>query len=185
MGWGDVISIELGLGNAALNASNASTLQQMKLQQVGEAMYREFISYMRNGVFNLKQAAETVLADEETSPLKAAGAMRILDYQLSSSGITPEMFPELADKEYVAATVKLVSGNSRRMYAALDVDGKKQVDQLVEHLELLPEFQYYLEHADTMSRLHVDEGAANLDNSTEKRGVLSPSLFSYLALCLL
>ena len=82
MGWGDVISIGLGLGNAALNASNASMLQQMKTQQVGEALYREFINSLRNSIFNLNQAAEDVLRGEAAAPLKAAGAMRILDLSL-------------------------------------------------------------------------------------------------------
>lgn len=168
MGWGDVISIGLGLGNAALNASNASTLQQMKLQQAGEAMYREFISLARNGLFNLKQTAESVLADEGDTPLKATGAMRILDEQLSSSGITPDLFPELVDKEYAAATVKLINGNSSRLYAALDADDKKQVDQLVMHLQRLADLRYYLGHADDASRLKAAKSAPSVDESPLK-----------------
>lgn len=172
MGWGDVISIGLGLGNAALNASNASTLQQMKLEQASEAIYREFISFARNGLFHLKQTAENVLAGEEESPLKAAGAMRILDNQLSSSGITPDLFPELVDKEYAAATAKLISGNSNRMYAALDADRKTQVDQLVEHMQQLTDLQYYLEHADSVSRLRTNENANNVGGAMQNKGCL-------------
>ena len=172
MGWGDVISIGLGLGNAALNASNASTLQQMKLQQATEAMYREFISFARNGLFHLKQTAENVLAGEEESPLKAAGAMRILDNQLSSSGITPDLFPELVDKEYAAATAKLISGNSNRMYAALDADGKTQVDQLAEHMQRLSDLQYYLDHADNASRLKAVKTSTIDGNPVQNKGCL-------------
>lgn len=161
MGWGDVISIGLGLGNAALNASNAGTLQQMKLQQAGEAVYREFVNVMRNGMFNLKQTAEGVLAGEEASPLQAAGAMRILDHQLSMSGITPDLFSEMADKEYAAATARLISSNSSRMYAALDKAGQAQVDQLLEHMRLLPDSRYYLEHVDQASRLRESGGIVN------------------------
>lgn len=172
MGWGDVISIGLGLGNAALNASNASTLQQMKLQRASEAIYREFINLLRNGMFNLKQTAEDVLAGEEASPLQAAGAMRILDYQLSASGVTPDLFPEISDKEYAAATSRLINSNSSRMYAALDDHGKKQVDELLVHLKRLPELQYYLEYADNLSRLQAGEAVSNVGNSTEKKGCL-------------
>jgi hypothetical protein len=172
MGWGDVISIGLGLSNLAVNASNASTLEQLKAQQVGEVLYREFISAMRNGMFNLKQTAESVLAGEEESPLKAAGAMRILDHQLSSSGVTPDLFPELSDKEYAAATARLVSSNSKRMYDALDIDGKKQVDQLVEHLKRLADLQYYLEHADNASRLKAAETSTNDGNTFQNKGCL-------------
>lgn len=172
MGWGDVISIGLGLGNLAVNASNASTLEQLKAQQAGEALYREFITAMRNGMFNLKQTAENVLAGEEESPLKAAGAMRILDHQLSSSGVTPDLFPELSDKEYAANTAKLVSGNSKRMYAALDADGKIQVDQLVEHLRQLADLQYYLEHTDNVSRLRAEENATNVNSIGQNKGCL-------------
>ncbi len=53
MGWGDVISIGLGLGNLAVNANNASQLQQMKMQQASEALIREFFNALRTGMFNL------------------------------------------------------------------------------------------------------------------------------------
>lgn len=172
MGWGDVISIGLGIGNMAINSANASTLQQMQLQQASEAVYREFISFARNGLFGLKQTAENVLVDEGDSPLKAAGAMRILDYQLSSSGITPDLFPELVDKEYAAATAKLINGNSNRMYAALDTDGRKRVDQLVEHLQQLADLQYYLEHADNASRLKAIVTPTNVGNPAKNKGCL-------------
>lgn len=172
MGWGDVISIGLGLGNAALNAANASTLQQMKLQQAGEALYREFIDAMRNGIFNLKQAAEGVLAAEGTSPLQAAGAMRILDYQLSSSGVTPDLFPDLADKEYAAATARLIGGNSNRLYAALDKAEQAQVDQLVEHIRLLPDCRYYVENADQAIRLREAQGVVDAGGIMKMNGCL-------------
>lgn len=153
MGWGDVISIGLGLGNAAINASNASTLQQMKMQQAGEALYREFIGAIRNGIFNLNQTAEDVLRGEATAPLTAAGAMRILDYQLTTSGVTLDLFTDLADKKFAADTVRLISSNSSRMYAALDKAEQTQIDQLVEHVRRLPDCHYYLEKADDASRL--------------------------------
>ena len=172
MGWGDVISIGLGLGNAAINASNANTLQQMKIQQVGEVLYREFVSAMRNAIFELKQTAEGVLAGEGASPLKAAGAMRILDHKLATSGITPDLFPELADKEYVAATANLVHSNSHRLYTALDKVQQAQVDQLVEHVRRLADYHYYLEHADGVSRLRIAKAETNGSSSALPKGCL-------------
>jgi len=186
MGWGDVISIGLGLGNLAVNSSNAATLQQMKLQQANEALYREFIGLMRNGMFNLKQTAESVLAGEEELPLKAAGAMRILDYKLSSSGITPDLFTELSDKEYAAATAKLINSNSNRMYAALDIDGKQKADRLVEHLQRLADLQYYVEHADGASRLQATKSAAGVDNNTQKKwGLIAIGLILFSGLLMM
>lgn len=172
MGWGDVISIGLGLGNAAINASNASTLQQMKMQQAGEALYREFVSAMRNAIFELKQTAEGVLAGEGASPLKAAGAMRILDHKLATSGITPDLFPELADKEYVAITANLVHSNSHRLYTALDKVQQAQVDQLLEHIRRLADYHYYLEHADGVSRLRQIKGVNNSGGTGQYKGCL-------------
>ncbi|MBP6015294.1 MAG: hypothetical protein KA586_01095 [Candidatus Promineofilum sp.] len=172
MSWGDVISIGLGLGNMALNAGNAGKLQQMQMEKVSEALFREFISMLRNGIFNLKQTAEGVLAGEETSPLQAAGAMRILDYQLSASGITPEMFPELADMEYAAATTKLISSNSGRMYATLDANGKERVDQLLGHMHQLADLRYYLDHADNASRLRAEQTAPDVNGIRQNKGCL-------------
>jgi hypothetical protein len=157
MGWGDVISIGLGLGNIAINAGNANTLQEMKMQQAGEALYRDFINVMRNGMFNLKQTAEDVLASEATEPLKAAGAMRILDRQLTATSLTPDLFPEFADKDYVSKVIKLIRENSYRMYTNLDKPRQAQVDQLVEHVSRLPDYRYYLQN--------LDEGDSMLDAS--------------------
>lgn len=174
MGWGDVISIGLGLGNMAINSSNASKLEQMKLQQAGEALYREFITFMRNGLFNLKQTAESVLASEAESPLKAAGAMRILEYQLSDSGITPDMFSELPDKEYAAATFKLVKGNSSRLYASLPAAEQSQVDQLVQHMRQLPEYRYHLENADNVNRLREAQSTVENGGNPRVEGCILP-----------
>ncbi len=167
MGWGDVISIGLGLGNLAINSSNAGKLQQMKLQHAGEALYREFINTLRSGMFNLKQTTEGILAGEEASPLQAAGAMRILDYQLSASGVTPDLFPELADKEYAAATAKLISSNSNRMHAALDKTEQSQVDQLVQYVRQLTDCHYYLENADNADYLR--EAKSIIENGGRAR----------------
>lgn len=166
MGWGDVISIGLGLGNMAVNAGNASTLQQMKMQQAGEALMREFQSMLRNGIFNLNQTAEEVLRSEPAAPLKAAGAMRILDHQVSTLGLTPDLFTELTDKKFAADTTGLIRNNNGRMYAALDKDGQVQVDQLLEFIRRLSDIHYYLEKAGDVARLRsasmVDTNSAGI-----------------------
>lgn len=168
MGWGDVISIGLGLGNLAVNANNASTLQQMKMQQASEALIREFFNALRTGMFNLNQTAEDVLRSEASAPLKAAGAMRILDYQLTASGVTPDVFTDLGDKKFAADTGRMIRENSGRMYAALDTVGQSQVDQLVEHVRRLADYHYYLENFHSAQRLQ--EAQAILTQNPNRAG---------------
>ncbi len=168
MGWGDVISIGLGLGNLAVNANNASQLQQMKMQQASEALIREFFNALRTGMFNLNQTAEDVLRSEATAPLKAAGAMRILDYQLTASGVTPDVFTDLGDKKFAADTGRMIRENSGRMYAALDTVGQSQVDQLVEHVRRLADYHYYLENFHSAQRLQ--EAQAILAQNPNRAG---------------
>lgn len=168
MGWGDVISIGLGLGNLAVNANNASQLQQMKMQQASEALIREFFNALRTGMFNLNQTAEDVLRSEASAPLKAAGAMRILDYQLTASGVTPDVFTDLGDKKFAADTGRMIRENSGRMYAALDTVGQSQVDQLVEHVRRLADYHYYLENFHSAQRLQ--EAQAILAQNPNRAG---------------
>lgn len=80
-------------------------------------------------MFNLNQTAEDVLRSEASAPLKAAGAMRILDYQLTASGMTPDFFTDLSDKKFAVDTARLIRESSGRMYASLDNIGQSQVDQ--------------------------------------------------------
>ncbi len=109
-----------------------------------------------------------MLRSEASAPLKAAGAMRILDYQLTASGVTPDVFTDLGDKKFAADTGRMIRENSGRMYAALDTVGQSQVDQLVEHVRRLADYHYYLENFHSAQRLQ--EAQAILAQNPNRAG---------------
>jgi len=152
--------IAMGWLNTALNAAslgadlyNAAQLSTLRRQGADAALIQAFIRHLRDQIFQFKQAADNALAMEARSPLAAAGAISVVADRLHDSGVTPELFPELGDKEYAAQTIRLIEENHRRLMARLTPAEQGEVARVVAAADRLPDYNYYLENYDDGRRL--------------------------------
>lgn len=150
MGWFNTM---LNMATAASAAYSASQLRAMREQQAEAAAIQAILSHLRNQVFQLRQMAESALSFEAQSPKVAAGALGVVQMQIKEAGIVPDLFPDLADKEYAAQTYRLVANNQRRLYALLTPDERQEVQQFLEVSKRLADCNYYLEHYEDGRRL--------------------------------
>lgn len=149
MGWLDVISIGLNLGNAAMNANNAAKLEQMRQEGATAAAMQALMMLLRDQIFRYKQTADVILASEAQAPKIAAASMKFLELNLDRSAIRPELFMELGDKEYCANTTRLIHENSARMVSQLTPDERTEVAQVVDAASRKPDYEYYLANFDS------------------------------------
>lgn len=149
MKWSDVLDVGLDVANVAINVNNASQLEELRMQGAATALIQAIIKELRDQIFNYKQVAESILASENESKIISAGAMKVLETRLNKSGITPDLFQELADKEYVANTLKLVRENSNRLFNMLSENEKNTVLNVVSTTGRFPDYNFYLDNYST------------------------------------
>jgi hypothetical protein len=150
MGWFNTM---LNVATAASSAYSAAQLHSLRRQNAEAAVIQALLAHLRNRIFELRQMAESALSLEAESPKVAAGALSVVEMHLKDSGITPDMFPELVDKEYAAQTWRLVAHNMRRLMGQLTSAEQAEEQQFVAVARRLPDYNYYLEHYEDGRRL--------------------------------
>ena len=150
MGW---LNTFVNVASFGAEVAQLSKLEALKQQGAEAAMIQAVLQALRNQIFQYNQAAKEILTVEEQNPKLAAGGMRVLQLRLEDSGIKPEMFPDLSDKEYVANTFRTVRENSSRLWQQLPEETRAEVASAAEAAEDLPRYEYYLMHYDAAQEL--------------------------------
>jgi hypothetical protein len=143
MGW---LNTLLDAGILAAQVSSMSKLETMKKQGAEAATLQAILTEIRRQIFNYKQEAEEILSFAEAFPKQAAAGMKLLELRLQSSGITPDLFPDLNDKEYAAATARFIRDQYRRLFALLSATEQTEVKTVVSTVSNLQDYTYYLKH---------------------------------------
>jgi hypothetical protein len=146
MSWLKMLDIGLDVANAFISEHNATKLKELQMQGATAAFIEAIIKELRNQIFNYKQTAETILANETESPVIAAGAMKLLERRLADSGITPEVFQEITDKEYTATVIRLIRENSDRMFRRLSEGDRTEVARVASVASRLQDYNFYVDN---------------------------------------
>ena len=147
MDWFDVLNNGLDIANLAVNMNNARKINEIKQQGKSTAAIQSILSQARNEVFKVKQSADQILQmDSNNQPKLMAGAFALLDNRLSLLGLTPDLFPDFSDKEYVANVISYVKNNANQYFLGLSDVEKQEVRTLINKLENLPRLNYYIEN---------------------------------------
>lgn len=147
MGALDTLLTVVNIGATAANYGRLQELQQQQGQTQAIAM---LVQLARDMLFNFKQAADDALANESVNPKLSAAKLQMLVLGLSEMGITPQMFPDLADKEYAATTQKYITANYERIMDQLPAEDQKEVEEAVQAVQQHADAEYYLEHWDSV-----------------------------------
>lgn len=170
MKWSEVLDIGLGVANVAMNASNASKLEQLQMQGAVAALVQAVIKELRNQIFNYKQTAESILSTESESVSRTACAMKILELRLIDSGITPDLFEELNDKEYALKTIRFIEDNSDRLLNQLTEDKKMEVINVASTTNQIQDYDFYVQNYRTGRKLQ--KASAIVDTYKDRQGCL-------------
>lgn len=146
MSWLKAIGIGLDIADAYIAEQNAKKLKELQMQGAAIALIEALIKELRNQIFNFKQTAEEILANESETPVIAAGAMKLLERRLLESGITPEVFQEITDKEYTATVIRLIRENSDRMLRGLSKEEQAEINHIASVASRLQDYEFYVEN---------------------------------------
>ena len=140
MSW---LKTVLGAANLVADVAQISMLEQLRSQGAKAGAIQAVLQELRNRIFNYKQAAEEILATENKDPKRAAAALKLLESHLKDLGIAPELFPDIGDKEYVAATIRFMHDNSSRLIGQLPSEEQAEVNEMASTAVRLTDYTYY------------------------------------------
>ncbi len=105
MSW---LSAIVDVADLAVGINNAVKLQ--KMQEMGNQMQvvDALRSVMREYIFQANQTKEDLLMYKKRKPIAVAAGLYYLEAELEESPISPDVFDDISDKEYVASTLRSI-----------------------------------------------------------------------------
>lgn len=143
MSW---LNTLLDVASLGVQVSQASKLSQLQAQHGDAAVIQTLGLALRSEIFKYKFAADEVLALEATDQRAAACALEILHRRLQQAGISPDLFPDLADKEYAATTQRTIRDHRNRLMAQLSPADQSLVQEVATVALNLPRLHYLLDY---------------------------------------
>lgn len=142
----NVAEIGLELGQLAQLQSIKDQQAAALIGQLSEARQKALIEAAKNELFNIKQFASAAIKIQNKNTKSAAGAIRYSILRLDDYGITPEVFPELRDKEYCMEVRQLLKESESSLFSKLSTEEEVEVTKITQSALRMPDYNYYVEH---------------------------------------
>jgi hypothetical protein len=151
----------LSVANIGISAANWSKLHQMQDAQQTSAVIQAIIQMAREMAFKLKQSAEDSVALEDHNPKLAAVRLQLIVLAFDDLGISPGLFPDLSDKEYVAGARRYAVDNERRIAGSLSSSDHQETQEIVEAVQQTRDCEFYIENAPEAQKLRTAQATYN------------------------
>lgn len=115
-GWLDLIGIGIDVAQSHQIYKAREELGQLQAGAQAEAARKLILEMMRSFVFEIVQDIKALEDHMQTAPQQVYVVARALEWRLQDSGMSPDIFPDFADKEYVQQAftrIKLATQQSR------------------------------------------------------------------------
>jgi hypothetical protein len=138
MGWFEILSLGLDVVQIGVLSQQSSTLKGMNERQLAGALQKEILEIFKNLVFASNKSAEALTEQLEHEAQKVYVLARLLQFRLANYNITPDIFPEFGDKEYVSQTQKTISALIKESQLKLDETELQDAEACVETVKQMP-----------------------------------------------
>lgn len=135
----------IGIASLGMEISIAGKVEEISQQGAASARAQAIINELRNEIFRFSEAAKEALVLEKANPKLTAGALQLLKVRIDGSGLNPDVFVELSDKEYVSNTNRTISDNLERIRGFISPRDRKEIDDLVVKTARLPDYEFYID----------------------------------------
>lgn len=147
----------LNVASLATEIHIASQVAEMRRDGTARAELQMYLKQLRDEIFQYNETKKDLLELEAENPKAAAGGMRFLETRLENSGITPDLFIEIADMQFAADVKRSIRSEAQRLSALLTPTERDEIERVVQVAWQLPDYEYYLENSD-----RIDEYRAAL-----------------------
>jgi hypothetical protein len=171
-GW-DWLHAGLEIATYAKAQRAQKDLAEMKTASEMEEARRALLEAMRSFIFDISRDIQ--LAEEQLTefPQQVYIVSSSLDWRLSESGLTPDVFPDFHDKEYVLKTEKKIKEVSEKSREKLTSEKIREADQAVQYIAEIPLLQEAISAKTAQESLEAtDEEWRKLSGSRGKNRLL-------------
>lgn len=143
MSW---LRTAIDVAHLGVAIEHSQKLAALERQGAEQALVQVILKELRDQVFHFNQAAQSVT--REKNPKHAAIMMTIIHKNLVDSQISPDMFPELNDKEYTANTIRFIRENVQKMHSSFSARERATINATADAAINLPDYKFYLKNYD-------------------------------------
>lgn len=188
-GW-DWLHAGLEVATYAKAREAQQNLAAMKSANEIEAGRKILIEAMRGFIFDISRDIQ--LAEENISehPQQVYIIAKSLEWRLTDSGLSPEVFPEFSDKEYVHSTQKKINNVISSSKSKLKPGQLEQSDIAIKYIAELPLLQQVIGAKSSLEQIQATEPEwkeleSRSNSSKTKRNFGFLGLFGSPCLCFL
>jgi len=149
MGW---LGVAMDVANLGVQVNQMKKLEDLRHQSSETAAVEEMLAYLRDMIFSFVQMQREIVVQSERAPVAAAAAMRVLRKRLQASGISPKLFPALADKDYVLSTIQNIRTDETALISQLTEEQQAQAVEFANVYTEIPDYDYYLEYHEPVAQ---------------------------------
>lgn len=132
-GWLDLIGIGIDIAQSNQIYKAREQLNQLQSGAQEEAVRKFILETMRNFIFEIAQDIKALEERMDIAPQQVYIVARALEWRLQDTGISPDLFPDFADKEYVQQTFTRIQKAMRQSRDRLSVEQVTQADTAINY----------------------------------------------------
>jgi hypothetical protein len=133
--WLDLVNAGLNVAHSHQIRQAQEQLQAMEADAAEAALRAHILEIMRNYVFEISQDIRALDEHLQTAPQQVYVIAHALRWRIQELGITPEIFPEFADKEYVQQTQTKIKDAIQQSQSLMPPEQRAQADKAVKFVE--------------------------------------------------
>jgi hypothetical protein len=169
-------------------AAVQADMQSAAMAAQVEAMRKAYIEAMRNLVFDISRDLQLAEEHIDEYPVQVYIVARTSDIRFKDSGLSPEVFPEFSDKEYVHNTQRKISSVVAASRSKLTEDQFEQAEIAIKSLTEMPLLQEAITAKSSLEQIQASDVEWNklesaVSSSKTKRNFGIVTLIASPCLC--
>ncbi len=133
-GWLDLIGIGIDVAQSHQIYKAREELGQLQAGAQAEAARKLILEMMRSFVFEIVQDIKALEDHMQTAPQQVYVVARALEWRLQDSGISPDIFPDFADKEYVQQAFTRIKSATQQSRGRLSEEQLTQAETAIGYI---------------------------------------------------
>jgi len=155
MGWLDLLDVGIGAAQFYQIRKAREQLSRTEAGAAAEAMRTETLEVLRNFVFECAQDLKALESHVASSPQAVYVVARAFEQRFQEIGITPAIFPEFADKEYVQQVQTKTQAAIQESHNRLSADQIQQAGACFDAIMQMPLLNQAIEATQAVEQLQA------------------------------
>lgn len=169
--WLDLIGIGIDVAQSYQIYQARQQLGQMQAGAEATALQKQVLEVLRNFVFETAQDVKALEQRVTGSPQPVYVVARALNWRFQDIGISPEIFPDFSDKEYVLKVQETIAGVTQETRDRLSDAQVSQADACVQAIVQMPLLEQAIEAQEAHEHLQATEAEWRAISAKRTKGM--------------